>query len=295
MSEYIIITPAHNEADFIERTIVSMEAQTVRPLKWIIVNDASTDATGKVVRGYCQRNRFMRLVNVERPAGRDFGNKALAFNRGLKEVRDENCSFIGNLDADISLEPNYYRDILREFDKDPELGVAGGIVYTKIGEEFITCDKGLDSVAGAVQLFRRECFEQIGGYPVLPQGGIDTAAEITARMRGWRVRKYPEHRVLEYRRTGTATVGPLKSRWKEGRHFHSLGYGALFYFLRCVYRLRDRPVIIGSLAGLAGYLEGVLRRQPVVLPPATVRYLRAEQREKLKRLLPFAGYRQAST
>ena len=260
MSEYIIITPAHNEADLIERTIVSMQAQTVRPLKWIIVNDASNDATGDVVRAYCSRNKFMKLVDVGRPAGRHFGNKAQAFNRGLAEARDGNCGYIGNLDADISLEPNYYENILREFAKDPKLGIAGGVVFTKIGKEFVTYDKALDSVAGAVQLFRRPCFDQIGGYPVLSQGGIDTAAEITARMKGWRVQKFPENRVFEHRRTGTAMVGPLTSRMKEGRHFHSLGYGALFYFLRCVYRLRDRPVILGSVAGLAGYLDSVLRR-----------------------------------
>jgi glycosyltransferase involved in cell wall biosynthesis len=295
MPKYVIVTPAHNEADFIERTIVSMQAQTVRPLRWVIVNDASTDATGEIVRGYCERNSFMRLVNVERPAGRHFGNKAQAFKRGQAQVRDEKHAYIGNLDADISLEPNYYENILREFDKDPKLGIAGGIVFTKIGNQFVTSDRALDSVAGAVQLFRRECFDQIGGYPVLSQGGIDAAAEITARMKGWKVQKLPEHRVLEYRRTGTAAMGPLKSRMKEGRHYHSLGYGALFYFLRCVYRVRDRPVIMGSVAGLAGYLEGVLRRQPVVLPPETVRYLRGEQREKLKRLLPLAGWRQVST
>jgi len=295
MVEYIIITPAHNEEEFIERTIVAMEAQTVRPRRWIIVNDASDDTTADIVRGYCQRNKFMKLVNVERPAGRHFGNKARAFNRGLAEVGDEKYGYIGNLDADISLGPNYYENILREFDKDPKLGIAGGIIFTRIGNEFVTCDKTLDSVAGAVQLFRRTCYDEIGGYPVLSQGGIDTAAEITARMKGWKVRKFPENRAFEYRRTGTAMVGPLISRIKEGRHFHSLGYGALFYFLRCVYRLMDRPVILGSVAGLAGYLESVLRRQPIVLPPETVRYLRVEQREKLKRLLRLSGRTEAST
>jgi len=294
MSNFVIITPAHNEAEFIEKTILGMEAQTVKPLRWVIVDDASTDGTEAVVRKYCQRNKFIHLVKVVRPAGRHFGNKAKAFLRGLAEVGHDNYQFIGNLDADISLEPNYFANILAEFQKDPKLGIGGGIVFTKIGEEFVTFDRTLDSVAGAVQLFRRECFEEIGGYPILSQGGIDTAAEITARMKGWTVRKSIENEVFEYRRTGTAVVGPLRSRMKEGRHFHSLGYDALFYFLRCGFRLKDKPFVLGSIAGLAGYLEGVLRRQPIVLPRETVRYLRGEQRAKLKRLLRLPGATQAT-
>jgi len=222
---------------------------------------------------------------VQREHGRSFGNKVLAFNRGLAEVRDIPWNYIGNLDADISLAPGYYENIIRELERGARLGVAGGIVFTRIADSFATDDNTLDSVAGAVQLFRRSCFEAIGGYVPLPFGGIDAAAEIKARMHGWIVRKFPENRVYEHRRTGTATARPLASRLHEGRLFHSLGYGPLFYFLRCLYRLGDRPKIIGSTAALGGYLMSVVRRRPIVLPPDAVSYLRAEQREKLRSML----------
>lgn len=127
MTQYVLITPAHNEEAFIAKTIESVIAQTVRPLRWVIVNDASTDSTGEIVGNYARRHSFLRLVNVARPSGRHFGNKVRAFNRGLEELEGLTFDFIGNLDADISFEPDYMENILRELEGDPTLGIAGGI------------------------------------------------------------------------------------------------------------------------------------------------------------------------
>jgi hypothetical protein len=281
----VIITPAHNEESYIEETIQSMLRQTLRPVRWVIVNDGSTDKTRDIVAAYAAQYHFIRLVDRQRNGQRHFGNKAQAFNFGLTHCQDLQYSFIGNLDADISLEPDYFEKILTEFDCDPELGIAGGMVSTKIGDQFISQEVALDSVAGAIQLFRRPCFEQIGGYRPMPLGGIDSAAEITARMNGWRVQTFSHLRVLENRRTGTATAGPLKSRLKEGQRYHSLGYSFIFLFLRCLYRLTDRPRFVGSIAIFVGYVRGCVGRSPVLLPPDTVRYLRVEQRNKLRRQL----------
>lgn len=285
MANYVVITPAHNEEPFIERTITSVIDQTVRPLKWVIVNDASTDRTREIVERYTTEHTFIQLLNLERAAGRHFGNKVRAFNQGLAEVRDLKFDYIGNLDADISFEPAYFESILREFANDWKLGIAGGIVYTKVGDKFITYDKTLDSVGGAVQLFRRRCFQDIGGYPSLPYGGIDTAAEVTARMKGWTVRKFPSLRVLEHRRTGSAQRGLLRAKVREGQRMYSMGYGSTFYFLRCVFRAFDSPFIIGSIAALFGYMDSLFCRRPVVLSEDVVAYLKAEQRQRLKRLL----------
>jgi biofilm PGA synthesis N-glycosyltransferase PgaC len=154
-----------------------------------------------------------------------------------------------------------------------------------MGDRYVSQEVALDSVAGAVQLFRRACFEQIGGYLMLPLGGIDAAAEIIARMNGWKTRTFRHLRVLEHRRTGTATAPPLKSKIRQGRLYHSLGYDLLFLFLRCVYRLMDPPRVIGSMAVLYGYLQGIIMRHPRVLPPNVVQYLRSEQRGKLQGFL----------
>jgi len=282
-ASYVLITPAHNEEAFIEGTIRSVAAQSVLPLRWVIVNDASTDRTKEVIERCCAPYDFIRLLNLERPPGRHFGRKAIAFHHGLEQVRTVNYEFVGNLDADIILAPDYFDQILRNFDADPQLGIGGGIVYTKVGDKFSTGDTTLDSVGGAVQMFRKDCFRQVGGYLALEKGGIDAAAEIMARMKGWKVRKFPENKVYEQRRTGTGDSGVMQARFREGRHSYGLGYGALFFAARCAYRLKDRPVLVGSVASLLGFLSAMLRRDSVVLPKEVVAFLRVEQREKLRR------------
>ncbi|MBS0150534.1 MAG: glycosyltransferase family 2 protein [Nitrospira sp.] len=285
MDRYVIITPAHNEEAFITKTIESIINQTLRPVMWIVVNDGSSDSTAELVESYRARHGFIRLINVERSGNRNFGNKVRAFNQGLELARHVEYDFIGNLDADISFERDYFQRLLAEFQKDPVLGLAGGMIASFIDGKFVKQNVSPDSVAGAVQLFRRSCFEEVGGYVALPLGGIDAAAEILARMRGWMVRTVPELSVLEHRRTGSATASPLGSRIREGRRLYSLGYNWWFFLLRCIYRSMARPRIIGSGAAIAGFLLGVLRREPLVLPPEAVRFLRTEQREKFMRNL----------
>lgn len=284
---YIIITPAYNEEALIKRTIQSMIAQTIRPLLWIIVNDGSTDRTSHIVRQYATHQRFIRLIDIERRQTRGFANKAAAFNRGLAEARKYSYQYIGNLDADIVLEPCYFEGILSEFEKDPMLGIAGGIVFTNINGKFFTTDETIDSVGGAVQLFRRACLDAVGGYLPLQHGGIDAAAEINAKMLGWKVRKFPNYKVFEQRRTGSAQARPLRAKVREGRRFHSLGYGVLFFLARCVYRINDPPFLIGSIAALYGFMESLIVGRPILLPSNVVAYLRTEQMKRLKRLTTY--------
>jgi poly-beta-1,6-N-acetyl-D-glucosamine synthase len=289
MEKYVIITPARNEAAFIEKTIQSIINQTVKPLRWIVVNDGSTDSTAEILAKYKSDYGFIELVNVERLGDRHFGNKVNAFNLGLEKARHIEYEFIGNLDADISLDPDYFEKLLSEFRKDHVLGLAGGMVSSLTNGEFVRQDVSLDSVAGAVQLFRRMCFEQIGGYVPLPLGGIDAAAEIMARMKGWGVQTFPNLHVLEHRRTGSAKASHLGSRIREGRRLYALGYDFWFFCIRCLYRLMERPRIFGSGAALFGFLQGLFKREPLVLPTEVVHYLRAEQRGKLWRKLMGLG------
>lgn len=289
MQNYVLITPAHNEELFIEQTFFSIIRQTVPPLRWIVVNDGSTDQTGVILdRCLAQRPDMVELVHLERPDGRDFGNKVRAFNAGLAYTAGLEYAFIGNVDADISMDEEYFERILAEFDNDWSLGIAGGMVSSCINGAFVSQDVSLDSVAGAVQLFRRECFESIGGYLALPMGGIDAAAEIMARKNGWKVRTFPEIHVLEHRRTGTVVTNPLVARIREGRRLYSLGYGFMFFLIRCVRRSMEQPKLVGSIAALYGYLGALVKNDPIALPPSVVTYLRQEQRGKLLRALKQA-------
>ncbi len=283
--KYVIITPAKNEEGSIDKTIESVLSQTIRPSKWVIVDDGSTDSTAEIVSSYLSEHDFMHLLKVRDFGGRDFAKKVAAFNLGFSFLQGVECSYVGNLDADISLPPDYYERVIGAFECNPRLGIAGGMVHTRIGDGFVNRDTTLDSVGGCVQLFRKECFEQIGGYMPLSRGGIDAAAEIIARMRGWSVQKVPHADVYEHRRTGTAQHGALMASYREGIRFYSLGYCTVFYLLRCIYRLTDEPVIMGSILSLAGFLFASLRRYPVCLPPQAVAYLRSEQIGKLKKRL----------
>jgi glycosyltransferase involved in cell wall biosynthesis len=282
---YVLITPARNEEAFLGDTIQGVLSQTVPPARWVIVDDRSTDRTAEIVKGFLPAHPFMRLLSLSGDVSRSFGKKASAFNAGIELLEGIEYSFLGNLDADMKLPPGYYESVLGEFERDPSLGVGGGTVFTLAGGMPVRLDAAADSVPGAVQLFRKECFRDIGGkYLLLEQGGIDAAAEVMARMRGWSVRQLPGVAAQEQRRMGTAADGDLAAKYKEGTRFHSLGYGTLYYLVRAVYKMRFKPRVIGSLVAVAGFLVARFTAQPISLPSEVVAYLQAEQKLKLRAL-----------
>ena len=279
--QYGLITPARNEAAYLGKTIEAVVSQRHRPVRWVIVNDGSTDETREIVTKYADRYDFITLVNREAAEKRNFGSKVAAIQAGLQRLSDTPHDLIGNLDADIIIRPDYYTNIVEEFEHDSRLGISGGVIYQPNGNGFITDDTTWDSVAGAVQLFRRECFQQIGGYLQLESGGIDAAAEIMARMHGWTVRKVANNGAYEQRRTGYAHGSTWTASFRDGVHYHKLGYGTVFYLLRCGYRIANPPIVAGSALGMLGFLFAKVARQPISLPPDVVSYLRSEQTSKI--------------
>lgn len=284
--KYVLVTPARNEQAFLQATIEGVLAQTVRPLRWVIVDDRSSDRTAEIVQAYLPQYEFIRLLRVTGEDTRHFGKKAAAFNAGLELLQDVDYEFIGNLDADIKLPPEYYENILEAFRGDPGLGLAGGTVCSRTGDRFVEDDGAPDSVPGAIQLFRKACFHAVGGkYQQLELGGIDAAAEILARMNGWKVRKIPLCKVWEGRQTGTASNGILRAKFKEGLRFHAIGYSSSFYLLRAVRKMTVPPVLVGSMVALAGFLWAKLTRAPISLQQDVVDYLREEQKTKLRQCI----------
>lgn len=282
---YVLITPARNEEAFLAETIQGVLSQTVLPARWVIVDDRSTDRTAEIIRRFLPAYPFMRLLSLSGDVSRSFGKKAAAFNAGLELLDGIGYDYIGNLDADIKLPPEYYESVLREFERDPGLGVVGGTVFTLAGGRPIRLDAAADSVPGAVQLFRKQCFRDIGGgYLLLQQGGIDAAAEVMARMHGWEVRQILSVSVQEQRRMGTAADGDLAAKYKEGIRFHSLGYDTLYYLVRAIYKMQFKPKVIGSLIAVAGFMVARFTAQPISLPSEVVAYLRVEQKRKLRAL-----------
>ncbi|MFY9397392.1 MAG: glycosyltransferase family 2 protein [Desulfomonilia bacterium] len=278
---YVLVTPARNEEAFIERTIVSVVSQTVPPRKWVIVSDGSTDATDAIVSRYASQYPFIRLIRRESGANRNFGSKIMAFNAGYAALKDTTYDLIGNLDADVSFEPRYYETMLEKFSQNPGLGLAGGEIYEYYDGREYAYNSSPWHVSGAIQLFRREAFEDIGGYRAIEKGCVDALACIMVPMRGWKVEKYPEIKVTHYRRQGSAK-GVLSTRYHYGALERSLGYHPLYEALKCARRLRERPYVLGSLSHLSGYIIAGIRNGPYLVGDEVREYLRKEHLQRIK-------------
>src|SRR6266568_5751553 len=243
---YVLITPARNEAKFIELTIKSVVGQTVRPAKWVIVSDGSTDGTDDIVSKYAAEHRWIELVRMPERRERHFAGKVHAFNAGYERVKDLNCDIIGSLDADISFGAEYFEFLLKKFADNPRLGV-GGTPFREGEVQYNYRFTNMEHVSGACQLFRRACFSEIGGYRPLKVGGIDLVAVTTARMRGWETRTFTDNVCLHHRKMGTGQHLPLMVAYKGGYHDYLMGVHPLWQFLRSCYQTTRPPYLIGGV------------------------------------------------
>jgi len=285
--KYALVTAARNEEATLPGTIEAVVSQTILPVRWIIVSDCSSDLTDEIVTAYLDRYKFMTLVRRSNSNQRSFSSKVEAFNMGLERLADTDYDFIGNLDADITFSSNYYQDILQNFVQDENLGIAGGMRYDKSKGGFEKVNMSRSSVGGGAQVIRRKCFEETGGFVPIKIGGEDALVEIKARMHGWRVEHFPEIKLFHHRPTGTAGYGSLKAKWRFGIRDYFLAYHPLFEIARCFRRANEQPYLLGSLVSFCGYLSGFVRKSVSPVPEEVVKYLRREQMERLRALLPF--------
>lgn len=284
---YVLITPARNEETFLEGTIRSVLSQTVQPKRWIIVSDGSTDRTDEIARAYCTRHGWIELVRLPEHADRQFAAKVLAFRAGYSRVQDLEFDIVGNLDADLTFEPGYIEYLLGKFAANPRLGVAGTPFVEGPGSTYDYRFTNIEHVSGACQLFRRECFEAIGGYAPIKGGGIDWVAVTTARMKGWQTRTFTEKTLQHHRVMGTGKANRIGARYNLGRQDYYLGNHPLWQVFRMLYQMKYRPYIIGGLALGAGYLAAASRRHERPVPPELVAFIRREQMERLLKKARF--------
>jgi len=278
---YVLVTPARNEQESIGRTIEAVIGQTIKPLRWVIVSDGSVDQTAETVQEFAESHDFIDLVVIPPRAKGDFGSKVRAFHAGLDRLTHLDYEFVGNLDADVTFNADYYESMLGHFERTPRLGVAAGAILERVGNQYVPQCGASNSAAGSVQLFRRRCYESFGGYVPIKGGGIDAAAEIMARMHGWEVRTFPETPVYHHRRMSTGGRTILNTRFRSGVTNYTLGYHPLFQLATCAKRVTDRPYLIGSICSLLGYSWAWLKRSDHAIPTEAVRFLRSEQLERL--------------
>jgi glycosyltransferase involved in cell wall biosynthesis len=278
--KYVLITPAHNEEAFIHKTLDSMVAQTVLPERWIIVDDGSTDRTAEIVEGYAKRYSWIELVRRTQHRDRSFAGKVHSFNAGFERVQSVQFEVIGNLDADLSFDPDYLAFLMQRFSEDLGLGVAGTPFLEDGYDSARDSFEGENHVAGGCQLFRRECFEQIGGFIANPAGGVDWIAVTTARMKGWKTRSFAEKRFHHYRTLGTAGRSSVAASFSYGEKDYYLGGSPVWQLFRVAYRVTRQPV--EGLALLAGYAWAASKRIKRPITPELMRFHRREQMRKLR-------------
>jgi biofilm PGA synthesis N-glycosyltransferase PgaC len=281
---YVLITPARNEAQFIELTIRSVLSQTVLPLKWIIVSDGSTDGTDNIVSKYTNDRPWIELVRMPQRQERHFAGKVHAFNAGYARVKELSYDVIGNLDGDITFDQDYLAFLLSKFADNPRLGV-GGTPYEERNTQYDYRFVSIEHVPGACQLFRRKCFEEIGGYAPLKGGTIDSIAVMTARMKGWETRAFTDKLCRHHRESGTAQSGALTARFRRGAKGYAVGNHPVWEMFRAVYQMTRRPYIIGGLALLCGYVWSLIRRRERPVSLELVAFQRQEQMQRLRQLL----------
>jgi biofilm PGA synthesis N-glycosyltransferase PgaC len=284
LPKYVLITPARNEARFIELTIQCVVAQTVRPVKWVIVSDGSTDGTDEIVNRYTAEHPWMELVRMPERRERHFAGKVQAFNAGHARMAELDFDVVGNLDADVSFDADHFEFLTRKFVGDSLLGVAGA-PFREGTYQYDYRFTNIENVWGGCQLFRRKCFDDIGGYVPVKGGCIDHIAVVSARMKGWKTRTFTEKVCMHHREMGTAQQGALAAKFKTGSKDYSVGNHPLWELFRMFYQMIQRPLVMGGLALGSGYVWSMIRRVKRPVSQELVAYTRAEQMRRLSRFL----------
>jgi len=284
--KYVVISPVRNEAQHIEKTLQSMTKQTVPPSEWVIVNDGSTDATAEIVSQYAEQYPWLKLVDRdkrENKGDRQRGKGVVdTFYFGHQKLTCRDYDFIIKLDGDVAFEPTYFEFMLQQFMTDPELGIAGGGLYERTDGQAWSLISAPDHVGGPAKMYRRSCFDDIGG--IVPALGWDGLDEWQALAQGWQVQSFAQKPVYHYRIMGNAT-GPVKSRIEQGYGAHYMGYHPLYTVARGMRHLFNPPYIIGGILMIAAYFQALLEDRDQLPDPAIKAYIQETQFKQLAGML----------
>lgn len=288
----LIISPAKDESQYIRRTIQSMVAQTHRPTMWIIVDDGSTDGMGEIADEAARRHDWIKVVHREKGTARRVGPGVIdAFYEGLSTVDLKDYDYVCKFDADVEFQPGYFEEMLRRFESNPRLGTASGKCYTPVGElddgrELLALERIRDDISvGLAKLYRRRCFEEIGGFVrEVMWDGIDCHR---CRQLGWEAASYgdPELALVHLRLMGSSSKSIYhgRRRWGYGQYY--MGTHPLYLLAISTYRMAERPWILGGLNIFYGYVAAWLRRAPRYENKEFRKHLRSWQMKELSKLL----------
>ena len=283
MAELLLITPARDEAAHLERTIRAVAAQTQRPDLWLIVDDGSTDATPEILSRAAAELPFLRVLQAPQEAAASSDRLALAaearaFNWALDSLNLDDYTHVGKLDADVELPAEYFERLIESFERDPQLGIAGGGLLERGRNGWQLAKVPGYHVRGALKLYSRECFTAIGG--IEERLGWDTIDETYARMNGFGTRSLHEIAARHHRPVATRG-GTLRGRARHGQCAYILRYGGWWVVLRSLKVACSRPYGLSGLAFLYGYLRSAVRREDRVEDERFRRFVAAELRGRV--------------
>lgn len=282
---YLIVSPCRNEADFLEATVQSVAAQTVPPARWVIVNDGSTDDTLRLLEEAAKKYPFITIVNRQDRGTRSLGGGVVeTFYAGLDTVDLKDYDYLCKLDCDLELSPRYFERCMELMEHDPELGNISGKLLLKLDDGRIVVERiGDENAVGAVKFYRRQCFEDIGGFVRgVCWDGIDGHR---CRMKGWiaESREDPDLKIVHLRLMGSShgSVWIGRKRWGRGKYF--MGSAPYYVAAIAAYRMLERPFVVGGIGIFWGYVQAALERAPRVDDPEYLRNLRRFELSSLLR------------
>jgi len=278
---YYVITPAKNEEKYISFTLESMIAQTLKPVKWIIVDDGSTDKTKEIVEKYKKDNDWIEIISIDNKQEKKlYGSKVIkAFNFGYNTIKNNAYDFIVKLDADLSLPKNYFEEIANAFSKNKNLGICGGYVVYK--ESDLAQKLAQETyIVGAVKSVRAKCFHEIGGFA--EANGWDGLDQLTALYRGWQVEHIPV--TVIHHRAPTTEYRSLQFFYNNGVAHYRSGNDFLLTLIRSIVQLKEKPYILASLNYVRGYMKAAISKEPKLVDKPLAKFIRAYHYKRLLNL-----------
>ena len=282
----VIISPVRDESALIQKTLDSIVSQTVWPAEWVIVDDGSTDNTAEIVKKYVEKYDFIRLISHDNRGFRKLGGGVIAaFKYGLDRVNFKQYQFLAKMDGDMSFGPKYLELMFEKFEMDARLAAVSGKVVRPEGNQFVPEWIIDEHVAGQFKLYRRTAFEEIGGFvEEVLWDGIDVHM---ARMKNWNTTSFahPDATLIHHRLMGSSDKNVLKGRLRWGRGIYFMGYHPLYALASGIFRMREKPIIIGGALIIFGYFKAALQSVTRFDNIEFIKYLQNWQLKQIKNLI----------
>ena len=278
---YLVVSPCRNEETHMRATLNAMVAQTERPALWVIVDDGSTDSTPDILAEYAGKHDWIRIVTKPDRGHRAVGPGVVeAFYYGFEQV-SEPYPYIVKLDLDLDLPPRYFETLIDRMEADPRIGTCSGKPYVRRGGTLVSERRGDEMSVGMTKLWRRTCFEDIGG---IVRGVMWDAIDChMARMKGWKAVSWdhPDLNFEHLRPMGSSEVSVHEGRRRHGRGQWFMGSDPLYFLATCVFRALEPPYVLGGIAMMQGYLGAWIKGAEQMDDPDLRCFIRAYQRRAL--------------